>query len=176
MDANRISLERLPLRQGSGEIEEVHRSYAAQLAKILNADRELPPEFRLPPDVPKLTSEGVVSFVDSWCRKRNAMFFFIILDGDVVAGTISLSHIDREARTAKTGYFLATRFQSIGIGTQAFSLMLDIAGSHGLQQISGSVPKTNIASRKLWESCGATVGVAEDEVTLDLANCGGKVS
>ncbi len=170
MNTEPVSLKLTPRSVENGEIERIHRSYADQLAEILNTDEDIPLEFRSPPDAPPLTTESVLSYIDTWVRERNALFFFIVLEGDVVAGSISLSHIDLQASSARTGYFLATRFQGRGIGTEAFSLMLDVARKNGIKSVSGSVPEANVASRRIWAKHGAIPGAKVDEVTLSLEN------
>jgi len=168
MNAAPVAVELIALTPGN--IEEATRSYAAQLANILNTDLELPPEFQSPPGAPAHSAESILSYVEEWCRKKKALFFFIVLQDDKVAGSISLSHLDMDAGSARTGYFLATKFQGKGIGGQAFSRVLDIARQQGLKSISGTVPKSNTASRKIWENHGAVGHGMEDEITLLLDN------
>ncbi len=67
----------------------------AQLARILNTDEEgLPPKMRRLSSAPLETAKSVLYFAREWCLKRNAFFYAVVMGGDVVVGSILLSHID----------------------------------------------------------------------------------
>ncbi len=164
------SLELVRLAPEHEGDRETALQYGAQLAEILNTDEGLPLGIRRQADAPPETAENILSFAKEWCREKNALFFAVVLDGDVVAGSISLSHIDAETLSARTGYFLASKYQGRGYGEEALSQLLEIARHHALRTVSGSIPKANIASRKIWERCGATVDFSGDEVTAVLGD------
>jgi RimJ/RimL family protein N-acetyltransferase len=102
--------------------------------------------------------------------EKSAQFFVIVLNRDLVLGSISLSHIDRESRTARTGYFLASCHQGKGYGTLALAHLLTRARLKGLKAVSARLTTSLPASRRIWEKSGFPLRYAEDEVTaiLDL--------
>jgi len=92
-----------------------------------------------------------------------------VLNGDVVAGSISLSYIDTAAGCARTGYSIAPEFQGRGYGSEALSQLLGIARARNLQRVSGKISEANVASRKIWEKCGAPVEFSQNEITAILS-------
>ncbi|OFX10953.1 MAG: hypothetical protein A2516_06250 [Alphaproteobacteria bacterium RIFOXYD12_FULL_60_8] len=146
---------------------DIVRGYATQLADILNNDMGLPPEMKRSSGAPLKTTESVLAFTRNWCRERNALSFAVVVGGKV-AGLISLSHMDIEAKQARTGYFIASSFQNRGIGTQALSRLFDIAQENGFEKVTASIEAGNIASRRIWEKCGASFEFTDDDATAYL--------
>lgn len=144
----------------------------AQLAGILNTDESLPPKMRRLSGAPLETANGVLSFAREWCLERSALFYAVVLGGDVVVGSISLSHIDARAHCARTGYFLAGKYRGQGYGIQALRHILGVARTHGVRRVSGSIPEANVASRRIWEKCGVPIEFGENEITAILNDDG----
>lgn len=147
-----------------GEPETALR-HAAQLAELLNGDEQLPPGIRRKEERPPETAEGVLSAARKWCLERNASFYGIVLDGRLVIGSISLSYVDPRKRTGRTGYFLGSRFQNQGYGTLALAGLLVLARDQGLEAVSGTVPESEPASRRIWEKSGFPLRILGNEVT-----------
>jgi len=156
------------LAPDSSEQGDAALGYAAQLAKILNEDAALRPGIRPEANRAPETAESVLAFAQKWCFEKGAQFFVIVLNRDLVLGSISLSHIDRESRTARTGYFLASRHQGKGYGTLALAHLLNHARLKGLKTVSARLTASPAASRRIWEKSGFPLRYAEDGVTAFL--------
>jgi predicted acetyltransferase len=91
-----------------------------------------------------------------------------MVDGDEVAGRISLRHVLtpwlREVG-GHIGYAVRPSARRRGHATRALALMLPIAAEHGIDPVLVTCDDTNVASRKVIEANG---GVLED-------NRGGKL-
>lgn len=142
--------------------------HAAQLAELLNGDEGLPPGIRRKEERPPETAESVLSAARKWCLERNASFYGIVLDGRLVIGSISLSHVDPWNRTGRTGYFLGSRYQNRGYGTLALARLLGLARDQGLEAVSGTALASEPASRRIWEKSGFPLRFVGDEVTAVL--------
>lgn len=142
---------------------------AAQVANILNTDEGLPEDMRRPPHLPPETSQGVLAFTADWCRAHDAEFYAIVLPGEVVAGAITLSHIDFVNRHARSGYFLGTPYQGRGYEVRALSSLFDLCGLRGLRRVSSRVPETDRATRRAWLECGVTIEADSGQVAAVLA-------
>lgn len=140
-------------------------SHAAKLAEMLNGDEGLSPDTGKRVGSPPETAESILSFTQQWCLEKNASTYVILLDHRLVIGSISLSHVDPLGRTARTGYFIGSRYQNRGYGALALARLLDLAGRQGLSTVSGTVPASNYASRRIWEKSGFPLRFAGDEVT-----------
>ncbi|MBF0354997.1 MAG: GNAT family N-acetyltransferase [Alphaproteobacteria bacterium] len=163
-----ISLFRLaPEHEGSQET--AHR-YSDQLAAILNWDEGLPPSVKGSGTAPPLSAADFLSYTQSWCREKSAQSFAIVDDSDSAIGLISLSHIDREQGTARTGMFLSSRHEGLGIPGAAFALLLKLARMLGIRQVSGAIPEIEDMAQEIWEGCGAAVRFEPKQVVVSLAS------
>lgn len=165
-DIAEVRLVQLAPDQGIGI--EAADLLAAQVADILNTDDGLPEGMRRPPHLPPETSEGVLAFTTDWCRTHEAEFYAIVLPGEVVAGAITLSHIDLVDRQARSGYFLATHHQGRGYEVRALSSLFDLCRSRGLRRISSRVPETDTVTRGVWQECGFTIETDPSQVSAVL--------
>ncbi|MBF0326528.1 MAG: GNAT family N-acetyltransferase [Alphaproteobacteria bacterium] len=128
--------------------------FAANLAAILNFDDKLPDGIRHSA-APLETAESVLSFTKAWCLNRNARFYAIVMDGGAAIGSISLSHMDTTAGTARSGYWLGSAYHGRGYGTEALSQLIAIARDCGLKHLSATINSDNEPSRRMWEKLGA---------------------
>ncbi|OJX71911.1 GNAT family N-acetyltransferase [Magnetospirillum sp. 64-120] len=138
--------------------------YAEDLANILNEDEELGFALGRTKHAPKETAQTVLAHARKWCVKHDAIFFAIVNDQRVAIGTISLSHMDLQSRTASTGYWIGTRFQGRGYGGAAFRNVVAFARTLGVRLLSGQIGAANHASRQIWERNGAEI--VRDGTTL----------
>lgn len=138
--------------------------HAEDLAKILNEDEELGLALGRTQHVPKETAQTILAHAQKWCGKHDAIFFAIVHDQQAAIGTISLSHMDMQSRTASTGYWIGTRFQGRGYGGAAFRNLVAFARTLGVRLLSGQIGAANHASRRIWERNGAEI--VRDGATL----------
>lgn len=101
-----------------------------------------------------------------WCRKCNAITYSILLDSHTVIGTISLSHIDTDQKTARIGYWIGSSFRRYGHCSKAFGLVLDEAEYRGLQKVNATIVNHNAASKKIWETYGGYPSRILDEKSI----------
>ena len=142
--------------------------FSAQLANILNTDDGLLfGNIRQQNGSPE-TAESLLSFSKEWCLQKNAETFVIVLEGNVVIGSISLSHYDEQLKCARTGYFIASEYQGKGYGSGALLQLVNMARVRGLKKVSATIPSSKIASRRIWEKCGVIIEFCDDEVTAIL--------
>lgn len=138
--------------------------YAEDVANILNEDEELGRVLGRTKHSHEETAPTVLEHARKWCDKHDAIFFAIVHGQEAAIGTISLSHVDLQSRSASTGYWIGTRFQGHGYGGAAFHRLVAFARSLGVRSLFGQVAAANYASRRIWERNGAEI--ARDGVTL----------
>ncbi len=92
--------------------------------------------------------------IDDWMSRSQSEYFGIFAK-DELAGTISLSKQHIEEGYASIGYEIFPEFRSMGIATEAFTLMLDIAGSRGFKFVKGKVRNDNEYSLRIWQKHNA---------------------
>ncbi len=162
-----INLFRLaPEPEGS---QETALRYSDQLAAILNCDEGLPPSVKGSGTAPPLSATDFLSYTQSWCREKSAQSFAIVDESDSAVGLISLSHIDIERGMAKSGMFLASRHEGLGIPGAAFPQLLKMARALGITQVSGAIPELEAVAADVWEGCGAAPRFEPKQVVVALA-------
>lgn len=163
---SRISLFRLaPEPEGS---EELALRYASHLADLLNTDTGLPEAIRGPSSRSDETPEHFLSYVSKWCKAKRALNFAVILDGEIAIGNMSLSHIDIEAKTARTGCFFSSRHEGVGYAAYAFAKLIETARNLGIKSVSGDILDIAIVASSIWESCGAKIEMDKAEVFASI--------
>ena len=88
---------------------------------------------------------------------------FAVLDGDEIAGTISLNNVVRGAfRSASTGYWIDRRRNGRGLATTAVADVVRFAFSTaGLHRVEAGTLLDNIASQRVLEKNGfERIGIA----------------
>ncbi|MBF0267245.1 MAG: GNAT family N-acetyltransferase [Alphaproteobacteria bacterium] len=165
-DHSRISLFRLaPESEGS---EELALRYASQLSDLLNADTGLPESIRGTSSRSDETPEHFLSYTSEWCKAKHALNFAVLLDGEIAIGNMSLSHIDIEAKTARTGCFFSSRHEGVGYAAYAFAKLIETARNLGIKSVSGDIPDIAIVESSIWEKCGAKIEMDKAEVLASI--------
>ena len=100
-------------------IRELTQEDSRQLASLLCEDCILRRDLGMARE-DRPTGEAFDRHIRDWCRSRNAFTYAIVLGNGTVAGTISLSHIDRENHSARIGYWIGSSYRNRGYGTKAF--------------------------------------------------------
>ncbi|MDK9722431.1 MAG: GNAT family N-acetyltransferase [Rhodospirillales bacterium] len=165
-DHSRISLFRLaPEPEGS---EKLALRYASHLSELLNTDTGLPESIRGTSSRRDETPEHFLSYVSEWCKAKHALNFAVLLDGEIAIGNMSLSHIDIEAKTARTGCFFSSRHEGVGYAAYAFAKLIETARNLGIKSVSGDIPDIALVESSIWEECGAEIEVSEREVRAGI--------
>ena len=138
---------------GTAVIRELGEGEAMQLAEVLCKDEGLRRELGVP-DHDRPTGESFLRKVRDWCRKHRATTFAIVAE-DTAVGTISLSNVSEEGRSAKIGYWVGTEYRGKGYASAAFAEVLRLAASRGIKRVSACVEAGNAPSRRLWQRNGA---------------------
>jgi ribosomal-protein-alanine N-acetyltransferase len=118
-----------------------------ELVEILNNDPPLACALGNGSD--KITTLEFTKNNYKWNLVNNAEMYAIVLNGKAV-GMISLSHINQVDRSARIGYWLASKFWGQGIMGKAFQQILTIAKNNKLKTVSCTIPKDNAASIAIW--------------------------
>ncbi len=129
-------------------IREPELDDAVRLAAMLSEDDVLRGELGMAAD-DRPDAEAFLRKLADWCPPRRATTFAILMD-DRAVGTISLSHHDPEARSARIGYWVGSRHRRYGCATLAFVAILDRAAEEGIETVSATIPIGNKASRRMW--------------------------
>lgn len=146
------------------------RAEAAQLAALLRVDEILRAELCMGA-TPAPSAAELLERIERWAAPRSATTWAIV-DRGRVAGTISLSHRDFIARSARIGYWIGSGHRRRGLATRAVADVLAIAAAEGLVSVSATVAAGNLPSRRIWERLGARAGPGEGgkvEYQLGLA-------
>ena len=88
---------------------------------------------------------------------------FAILDGEQIAGTLSLSNVVRgPLQSADLGYWVAAKANGRGLATKAVGQLIPVAfGELGLHRLEAGTLVDNLASRRVLEKSGfEEIGIA----------------
>ena len=130
--------------------------------EILRGDLNLSPDFK--PD-----SFRVLKDIKSWCKSRNAVTYAVILSDRTTVGTISLSHINNEEKTARIGYWIGSSYRSRGYCSIAFGLVANKAVEMGISKLISTIAEENINSKRVWDKHGGCVtGSRNGKSTYEL--------
>ncbi|TYL36837.1 GNAT family N-acetyltransferase [Natronococcus pandeyae] len=115
-----------------------------------------------------LNAEQEREFFEDIVCDDDGIHLLVAADSEPV-GTIGLNSINREARRAELGYWIATEHHGRGYGTEAAKLLVEHGFDQlGLHRISARVFEFNDASKRLLESVGFTEeGVHRDTEFID---------
>lgn len=115
-----------------------------------------------------LNAEQEREFFENVVCNDDEIHLLIAVDSTPI-GTIGLHSIDREARKAEIGYWIAPEHHERGYGTEATELLVGYGfDQFGLHRIAARVFEFNDASRRLLESVGFTEeGVHRDTEFID---------
>ena len=95
--------------------------------------------------------------------EREDKHAFAILDGDRIAGTVSLSNVVRGPHeSANLGYWVAEPFNGRGLATKAVGELVPVAfGQLGLHRLEAGTLVDNLASQRVLEKNGfESIGIA----------------
>jgi ribosomal-protein-alanine N-acetyltransferase len=130
---------------------------AADLAELLEANRAF-----LEPYEPE-HAEDFFTAAAQRSRIETAEYLYGILDGDAIAGTISLSNVARGPfQSAHVGYWVDGTRNGRGLATRALAELVDLAFTDvGLHRLEAATLLENVASRRVLEKNGfIRIGVA----------------
>lgn len=151
---------------GTAVIRELGEGEAMQLANVLCRDGGLRRELGVPEN-DRPTGEGFLWKVEDWCRQHRATTFAIVVDG-VAVGTISLSQVSEDRRSARIGYWVATEYRGKGYAGAAFAEVLRLAASRGIQKVAARIEAGNRPSLRMWRRHGAKEAAQEDRVQVEI--------
>lgn len=126
---------------------------AASLSELLCSDNVLRQELSIS-EYDRPNPDEVLDFIEKWCRRTNSRTFAIVKD-KMAIGTISLSHVEIDKCEARFGYWISSKERRQGYCARALALLVDIARKSNIKTLRASVPRGNIASRKLLLKFGA---------------------
>ena len=95
--------------------------------------------------------------------EREDKHAFAILDGEQIAGTVTLSNVVRgPLQSANLGYWVAERANGRGLATKAVGQVILVAfGELGLHRLEAGTLVDNLASRRVLEKNGfEEIGIA----------------
>jgi RimJ/RimL family protein N-acetyltransferase len=132
-------------------IRPLQEEHAERLVTILNNDGALRAELGTAEVV---AIEGFLQRLRVWMEEHRGTTYAIVLDRSPI-GTISISQAGMGEGTVRIGYWLASEYWNKGFGTEAFKQMLDVARGKGATTAIATIPKTSLASYKIWQKAGA---------------------
>jgi len=149
-------------------IKRTEKDHCLQLSSYLSYDRLLNDQLQTRcPDQP-IDPHTYWRDLQTWQSSHSSRIYTILKD-QLVLGTISLSHISLEDKTAKCGYWLASPYWGQGYGKKAFGQVLLKARTLGLKSLTGSIDKSNHASIRLWTGKGASLETDTERVYPKLS-------
>lgn len=90
-----------------------------------------------------------------WCARTHSTTYAIVV-GETAVGTISLSHVSDDGRSARVGYWVGSAHRRRGHCRAAFAAVVDIAREKGIAEVRARIEEANVASRRVWEGAGAS--------------------
>lgn len=117
----------------------------------------------------KPLADDVLKDLEKWCRSKNAVTYAVILNNRTVVGTVSLSHINSEEKSARIGYWIGSRYRSQGYCSRAFKLVVNEAVERGIAKLITTIAEDNTHSLRIWNKLdGYAVGKDKDRVIYEL--------
>lgn len=136
-------------------IEIIDRKYCVALSEIISTDTELAKYLHGPDGEIKRVSEyEFFETCKKWEHKKGGYCYVVLLNGDPI-GTVSYAPLKDNAEAAGVGFYIASPYWGKGYGTKLLKEMIDILKHKGYKYVTGSVPKGNIAPKRVFEKCGA---------------------
>jgi RimJ/RimL family protein N-acetyltransferase len=146
-------------------LKAIEGPFIGQLVNILNYDHKLAE--LLSSNKEPLTPDQFVEHNKQWAERTNSKMFAIVLNHEAI-GSISLSHIDPESKTAQIGYWLSSNHWGKGYGSSAFEKILAVARETGISRVSSTIKKDNVRSRALWLKHGAQMAEENGKLKASL--------
>jgi len=144
-------------------IEVIDRKHCEALSLIVSTDTELARHLYGQGKAPAPTSE--YEFFEQckrWEHKNGGFCYAVLLDG-VAIGTASYVPI-RGGETAGVGFYISSKYWGKGYGTELLNELKNTLKEKGFKYITGNMPKSNIASKRVFEKCGAKFKECGDRV------------
>jgi len=133
-------------------VKGLENKYIQNLVDILNNDKKLIK--KLGDDKKILSCVMFIEYNRQWSKKNKAQIFAIIMNYNAI-GLISLSRINKIKKTAKIGYWIASKYWNKGYTSDAFKQILSFAKDNNIKLVSCSIPKENITSWVIWRKFNA---------------------
>jgi len=133
------------------------------LAEIISKDEKLHRELSPSKEMNDTNADEFFKYIKEW-EKKTISACYTILNDDIPIGTISISFIDLENKSAKCGYWIESASWGKVYATKAFALAVNEAKNMGLKLLTCSILKTNKASIALWKRQGAYFKENDDRV------------
>lgn len=133
-------------------VRQLNEKYSDELATILSTDEKLHKELSPKSEMITISGTEYMQGCQNWETKKVGKCFAIVQDNKAV-GSISFAHKDEN--TASVGYWIKSDMWGKGFCTQAFRQILLIVKDAGYTKVVGSIVKSNIASKKVWEKQNA---------------------
>ncbi|MEN8906198.1 MAG: GNAT family N-acetyltransferase [Clostridiales bacterium] len=166
-----LFMDSLLERQAIKEIDDikiipVSQSSSENLSEILSKDIKL--NHSLNGSDPKniMPNEFYENIV-KWQDKTNSIVYSIVFDNKDI-GTISLSHMELNKKTARIGYWLASEYWSFGLCSRAFSKVLEIAKAKSFKTVLCSIPLDNSNSFKIWKHYNIEYEIIDNNYKVSL--------
>lgn len=154
-----------PTRENNIHIEKINIEISHELVKILNTDILL--QSALGSSQNSISIEEFINYNSNWCKTRNAEIFGILLNS-LPIGMISLSHQNLDEHKAQIGYWIRSEYWGNSYTSLAFSQLLKYAKNKGIEHLSATIDKKNIASKKIWINNGAYANLVNDKFSVYL--------
>ena len=142
-------------------IRPVRPEDAEELAALYRANREFLAPFEPPRPDEFFTAEGQLEQLEKQLAAEAHPF--AILDGDAIAGKISVSNVVHGAfRSANLGYFVDRARNGRGLATGAVGDMVEVAfGELALHRLEAGTLLDNVGSQRVLEKNGfERIGIA----------------
>jgi len=151
------------------KLREIQEEESKQLVNLLHQDQVLREELGFS-DVNRITTNSIYTDIQTWQNEKSATCFGIFRNNDIT-GLISLSHQNKDERTARIGYWIGTAYRRKRIASEAFSEVLSKAHEMGITTLSAKIDKTNHASISIWDKYNVKtkeISAKQVEVTIDI--------
>jgi RimJ/RimL family protein N-acetyltransferase len=93
----------------------------------------------------------------------------LVAQDDRVVGSVAISRIDLDARTARLGYVLASPHQGQHHEFRAASAAFAHARNMGLREVSTTYSEQDADLRAVWEQTGHRVEARDGRLVADLS-------
>ncbi len=141
---------------------------AELLAYVAQVAGETDFMMRYPEEYADFTLERERAFIRSANESPNQAMLVCVADGKLVGSCQLLFHAGlKDRHRARVAIGILREYWSLGIGTQMFRTLLDMARSRGVRQVELDFIEGNDRARRLYERMGFRItGVRPDAIRL----------
>jgi GrpB-like predicted nucleotidyltransferase (UPF0157 family)/predicted acetyltransferase len=136
------------------QIEKLDLNSSTMLAEILNHDDKL--KKAMGSKSSDNTGESFLNRMTEW-QKTTCSTSFAIKAASEAVGIISLSRQNVNEKSARIGYWLASKYWNKGICSFAFSEVLKFGIQQGFKIFRAKIPKETEASLRIWKKHNAKI-------------------